>query len=265
MVLFTVISTRIDGIEIKHTINGISGVYLFNTIRRSLMNNLVAYKSNALIEASYKLTLQEQRVLLMCIGKLNPKDESPEKTFELTAEEFYLAFPNMGTGNAERHLQDAVDKLAERWIQIHWKNKKEEIRWIQQKAKYFGGEGRIELTFSDSIMPYLTQLKGQFTSIAVKNVSALKRTYSIRIYELLMQFKTTGDRLINVDDFRSMMGIDNKYSKFSELNKFVIKPAIKELNDKSDLMVTVDIVKKGRIANALHFQFTQDNQIKISI
>lgn len=38
-------------------------------------------------------------------------------------------------------------------------------------------------------MPYLTQLKGQFTSIAVKNVSALKRTYSIRIYELLMLLK----------------------------------------------------------------------------
>ncbi|MBI6550121.1 replication initiation protein [Xenorhabdus lircayensis] len=229
------------------------------------MNNLIAYKSNALIEASYKLTLQEQRVLLMCIGKLNPTSEIPEKIFQLTAEEFYLAFPNMGTGNAERHLQDAVDKLAERWIQIHWKNKKEEIRWIQQKAKYFGGEGKIELTFSDSIMPYLTQLKGQFTSIAVKNVSALKRTYSIRIYELLMQFKATGDRLISVDDFRSMMGLEDKYSKFAELNKFVIKPAIKELNDKSDLVVTVNIVKKGRIASALHFQFRQDNQIKIAI
>ncbi|WBA57324.1 MULTISPECIES: replication initiation protein [Providencia] len=43
------------------------------------MSNLIAYKSNALIEASYKLTLQEQRVLLMCIGKLNPQDEQPEK------------------------------------------------------------------------------------------------------------------------------------------------------------------------------------------
>lgn len=228
------------------------------------MCELIAYKSNALIEASYKLTLQEQRVLLMCIGKLNPQDETPKKTFQLTAHEFYQAFPDMGRENSERRLQEAIDRLWDRSIIIHWKDKKEEIRWIQGKAKYFDGEGKIELVFSDLIMPYLTQLKGQFTSIAVKNVSALKRTYSIRIYELLMQFKKTGDRLIGVDDFRSMLGLEDKYKKFSELNKFVIKPAIKELNEKSNLVVSVDSVKKGRAVVVLHFHFKEDKQIKIN-
>ncbi len=37
------------------------------------MSDLIAYKSNALIEASYKLTLQEQRFLLVCISRLNPE------------------------------------------------------------------------------------------------------------------------------------------------------------------------------------------------
>ncbi|EDU61059.1 initiator RepB protein [Providencia stuartii ATCC 25827] len=192
------------------------------------MSNLIAYKSNALIKASYKLTLQEQRVLLMCIGKLNPKEDQPEKKFQLTASEFFLAFPDMGKENAERHLQSAVDRLWDRSIVINWKDKKEEIRWIQGRAKYLVGEGKIELVFSDLIMPYLTQLKGQFTSIAVKNVSALKRTYSIRIYELLMQFKATGDRLINIDDFRSMLSLEKKYLQFKRLNDDVIKPAIQE-------------------------------------
>jgi len=66
-------------------------------------------------------------------------------------------------------------------------------------------------------MPYLTQLTQQFTAIVVKNVSALKRTYSIRIYELLMQFQKTGNRLIKIDDFRAMLGLDNKYSDFKIL------------------------------------------------
>jgi len=57
---------------------------------------LIAYKSNALIEAGYKLTLQEQRLLLTCIGKLNPRLENAEKKFQLTAHDFYLAFPDMG-------------------------------------------------------------------------------------------------------------------------------------------------------------------------
>lgn len=227
--------------------------------------NLIAYKSNALIEASYKLTLQEQRILLMCIGKLNPLAETPDKTFQLTANEFYSAFPDMGRKHAERHLKEAVERLWDRTISISWKSNKEEIRWIQRKAKYFDGEGKLEISFSDYIMPYLTQLTQQFTAIAVKNVSALKRTYSIRIYELLMQFKKTGDRLITVDDFRSMLGLEDKYNEFRALNQLVLKPAVKELNEKSDLIVSIDTVKNGRTVVALHFQFKEDKQIKMAI
>jgi len=229
------------------------------------MTNLIAYKSNALIEASYKLTLQEQRMLMIFIGKINPKAINPEKKFQITARQFYQTFPDMGIENAERRLQEAVDKLSERWIQIHWKDKKEEIRWIQQKAKYFTGEGKVELTFSDSIMPYLTQLSQQFTAIAVKNISALKRTYSIRIYELLIQFKKTGNRTILLDDFRSMLGLEGKYIEFRAMNQLVLKPAIKELNEKSNIIVSVDTVKNGRSVIALDFNFKEDKQAKIVI
>ncbi|EAS2000447.1 replication initiation protein [Salmonella enterica] len=229
------------------------------------MCSLVAYKSNALIEASYKLTLQEQRVLLMCIGKLNPTDNTSGKRFELTAEEFFLAFPDMNRSHAERRLQEAIDRLAERWILLRCNTENREIRWIQEKAKYFDGEGKIEIVFADSIMPYLTQLTQQFTAITVKNVSSLKSTYSIRIYELLMQFKKTGDRLISLDDFRSMLGIDNKYKTFKSLKQLLLNPAIKELNEKSDLIVSVDLIKKGREVVALHFKFREDKQIKINL
>jgi len=229
-----------------------------------MTTNLIAYKSNALIEASYKLTLQEQRLLLMCIGRLNPQDETPNKKFQIAARDFYEAFPDIGLSNAERRLQEAIDRLAERWILLRCDAEQREIRWIQEKAKYFGGEGKIEIIFADSIMPYLTQLKGQFTKIVVKNVSALKRTYSIRIYELLMQFKSVGDRLISIDDFRSILDLDDKYSDFKILNRSVIKPALKELNEKSDLSVSVDTVKNGRKVVALHFRFMEDKQIKIS-
>jgi len=230
------------------------------------MSELIAYKSNALIEASYKLTLQEQRLLLICIGKINPRDELNQKLFQVTSNDFYLAFPDMGKSNAERHLREAIDKLAERWIYIQNNNERRRIRWIQEEAEYFDGEGKIEIVFSESIMPYLTQLQGQFTKIVIKNVSALKSVYSIRLYELLMQFKVIGDRLINLNDFRSMLGLDeDKYPSFKSLNQWVIKPAVKELNQKSNLSVTVDSVKKGRSVFALHFHFKEDQQIKMSI
>lgn len=235
------------------------------TVEKTMNKKLIAYKSNALIEASYKLTLQEQRLLLLCIGRLNPQDETLRKTFQITSDDFYQAFPDVGKKHAEERLQEAIDRLWERTIFILQKDEKREIRWIQERAKYFTGEGRIEIIFADSIMPYLTQLQGQFTKIVIKNVSALKRTYSIRIYELLMQFKSIGDRIIDINDFRSMLGIENKYQTFKSLKQLVITPAIKELNEKSDLAVTVDTVKQGRKVVALHFRFTEDKQIKMAI
>ncbi|WP_016680908.1 replication initiation protein, partial [Yersinia pestis] len=94
---------------------------------------------------------------------------------------------------------------------------------------------------------------------------ALKRTYSIRIYELLMQFKSIGERIISVEDFRSMLGLDEKYKEFPILNRAVIKPALKELNEKSDLTVFVESIKNGRKVVALRFTFKEDKQIKLKV
>jgi len=228
------------------------------------VKNIIAYKSNALIEASYKLTLQEQRLLLVCIGKLNPLEISPDKTFQITSQEFFNAFPDMGRENAERDLISAIEKLWDRSIIIKHANIKEEFRWIQYKAQYLTGTGKAQITFSDAIIPYLSQLSGQFTKIIVKNVSRLSSSYSIRIYELLQQFKTTGNRKIQLDHFRSILDIQDKYRTFKSLNQLLLKPSIQELNEKSDLTVKVMPIKNGRKIIALDFSFSQDKSIKVS-
>lgn len=233
------------------------------------MTDLIAYKSNALIEASYKLTLQEQRFLLVCISRLKSGDDEPspdeQKTMTITAAEFHDAFPDMGRQNAEIKLKEAIDRLWDRSVIIRDEKKREEFRWVQYRAQYLKGEAKVQITFSDAIMPYLTQLKGQFTRVVVKNVSSLSSSYSIRIYELLQQFRSTGDRTIALGDFRTMLSVEDKYQLFKDLNKMIIKPAIAELNKKSDLAVTVETVKQGRTVIALRFRFREDRQIKMSV
>lgn len=233
------------------------------------MSHLIAYKSNALIEASYKLTLQEQRFLLVCISRIKSSVDAPpaesQKTMTITAAEFHDAFPDMGRQHAEAKLKEAIDRLWDRSVIIRDESKREEFRWVQYRAQYLKGEAKVEITFSDAIMPYLTQLKGQFTRVVVKNVSSLSSTYSIRLYELLQQFRSTGDRTITLDDFRSMLELDDKYVDFKILNRALIKPAIAELNEKSDLAVTVETVKQGRKVVALRFRFRDDKQIKMAL
>ncbi|WP_454770848.1 hypothetical protein [Escherichia coli] len=55
-----------------------------------------------------------------------------------------------------------------------------------------------------------------------------------------------------------MLAVEDKYQQFKDLNKMIIKPAIAELNEKSDLVVTVETIKKGRTVVALHFRFKEN-------
>jgi plasmid replication initiation protein len=49
------------------------------------------------------------------------------------------------------------------------------------------------------------------------------------------------------------------------LNRDVIKPAIEELNQRSDLIIKFETIKKGRTVAALVFEFKQNNQLKMDI
>ncbi|HBB8100258.1 TPA: replication initiation protein, partial [Escherichia coli] len=84
-------------------------------------------------------------------------------------------------------------------------------------------------------------------------------------YELLQQFRSTGERIIALDDFRSMLDIEHKYQTYKSLNQQLLRPCVDELNQKSDLAVTLETIKKGRTVVALHFRFKEDKQIKMTI
>ncbi|MCZ5965784.1 replication initiation protein [Escherichia coli] len=233
------------------------------------MSDLIAYKSNALVEASYKLTLQEQRFLLLCIGRLKSGSDAEstelQKTMTVTAEEYFDSFPDMGRKNAEVQLQEAIDRLWDRSIILRTMRSARSSAGSSIGHSTPKGEGKAQITFSDAVMPYLTQLKGQFTRVVIKNISNLSRSYSIRIYELLQQFRSTGERIIALDDFRSMLDIEHKYQTYKSLNQQLLRPCVDELNQKSDLAVTLETIKKGRTVVALHFRFKEDKQIKMTI
>lgn len=80
-----------------------------------------------------------------------------------------------------------------------------------------------------------------------------------------MRFNSTGARVIHLDEFKSSLGIADKYPLFKDLNKRVIKPSIEELNLRSDLIIEYETIKNGRNVTALAFTFKQNKQMKMDI
>ncbi len=231
------------------------------THRHHSMNNLSVTKSNCLVDASYQLNVQAQKLVLACLGKIDSRSEIP-KEMTLTAREYSEL---MGIPNARRDLYKAADSLFDAVIILKEDQEEIKLRWIQKGVKKLKGEGAVVITWTDEVVKYISSLQSRFTTYKLRHIAELQSSHSIRLYELLMKFNSTGERVIYLDDFKSALGIADKYAQFKELNKWVIKPSVAELNLRSDLIIQFETIKKGRSVTALSFEFKQNKQMKMDI
>ena len=157
----------------------------------------VVVKSNRLVEASYRLNLVEQQIILFAISR--SRDEqlglSPDKPVTIAASDFAQAF---GTNETKVYgqLKEAMGDLFDRSVTIYdtdpetGKDRTVTTRWISDKA-YIDGAGRIQLTFAPRVIPYITRLESEFTSYRLEKISGMSSVHAVRLYELLVQYFTT--------------------------------------------------------------------------
>lgn len=222
----------------------------------SKSKELFVTKHNCLIEASYKLTLNEQRLVLLCISQLDPRKPLPkENLFTITAKDFSLMF-GVSEKCAYRELENASKDLYEQDIRTYDGKYNYRFRWVYG-IKYHHSEGKVTLGFSPWVATYLTTLHERFTRYNLKKVSGLKSVYAIRLFEFLIQFKSTGKLLISLEVFRDRLEIKNEYKRFCDLKRRVILTAVKELEEKSGLIIKWQPIKSGKSVTQLEFNFRE--------
>lgn len=214
---------------------------------------LTVVKSNELVEASYRLSLGEKRLLLACIAKLDSKGTRYAKKDGITikAQEFSQLF-NIKTNNGYRDLEAAAENLFER--RISFDNKNHKIKYVSRWAgdiDYNYGEGSVTIHFSRRILPFITQLKGQFTKYQLEKIAGLTSAHAIRIYEICLQYLKIGSRDIEVDKLKKTLGVEELYSEFKDFNKRVLKPSVEQINKQTDLRIQINPIRKMRKVVAL--------------
>lgn len=220
-----------------------------------MATNSLIRKRNDLIQSSYALSIAETRVILLCIAKIDSRQPlALDHEFTVTASDFNDEL-GLDAINAYEHLQAAVDRLWKREILIDPENPASMVRWITKKA-YFTAKGSVNIAFSAQIMPFLTELKERYTSYSLKHVARFNNTYSIRVYELLVQFKKNQERKISVLDFRAMLNLGEKYSAIKDLKKRVVTPALNDINEHSNVTVELDQEKQGKVVTHLIFKYS---------
>lgn len=228
------------------------------------LGGLTVSKSNKLIQASYSLSLTEQRLLLCCIGQVNPMRTkgAQRNLFRVSVADFKATFPDSKSHTIYDSVKEAVNRLYERDIKIKEGRKITRVRWVQS-VTYHDGEGWVELHFSDKIAPYLTLLGTKFTRFKIEQIAGLRSTYSLRIFEYLMQFQDTGWCEIDLAEFKERLELP--YERLNDIKRRVLDPACEEISQKSNLSVTWKGIKQGRAVARLRFDFKPDPQGKLAL
>jgi len=233
------------------------------------MEKHIVVKHNAAIRSAYRMSLDEQRMMLMCITKIR-RDSKNERQFTLRHDDFCKRFETSGSYKV---MRDAAKRLQQRIITIN-----EEIideagkKWdggciSLLSAQYWNeGEGEIQLRFSPEFMPYLEQLRGHHTKFGLADVAKMRSVYAIRFYELFKmsyeQQKTNKQAphiTIEVAEMRRMFELESQYTLHNDFKRRVIDIAVDEINEFSPLKVEYRQQKKGRRIHA--YEFTIDKKM----
>lgn len=226
--------------------------------------------TNALTRAGHGLTLAEKRLIMCAMSKLDsratPNPAAPPVTV-ITAAEYAETF-GVDTDTAYDQLQSGAKNLYNRSITFyeaaHRRNGKPlpptkvQMRWVGS-VKYQEGEGWVRLAWWHEVIHHLMGFKKQFTTYQLQQASALRSSYSWKLLELLMRFKSTGHAEYTIEDFAASMDATEKQcADFGKIRTKIIEPAIKELTEKDGWLIQWQPIKAGRKVKAVRFDFTRE-------
>lgn len=240
-----------------------------------MKNNSLVVKSNAVIDASYRLSLNEQRLLLLCISQIKKGDVVSEKTeFTVKASVFSKKF-SVPIKTAYRELQTIADRLYERSATIHNPDPKKpnlthlKTRWISS-IMYDSGNGQLTIGFAAHMIPYISLLEGRFTRYSIDAIAGMTSTYGMRFYELMKKWQTeTGVKKssyeIELSRLKEILDLKDKYHAIKDFKKYVLEPAMNDIQNCTDLIASYTQRKTGRRVTHLIFTFRVDEQIKMKL
>ena len=222
-----------------------------------MKNNLV-YKSNDLVNARYEaMTLNEQILILSAISSVDPRTLDGTNHVDVTVPAF-ADLADIKHHDVYNDLKEAVNRLFTRYAYIE--NPEPGVnavktRWVSS-IEYLDDKATIRLYFAQKILPYLSQLNSNFTAYRLKYVANFTSKYGIRLFELLMQWQTTGEREITIEKFRDIFVLGDKYNSIKDLKQRVLKPALNDINTHSNMAVKMGQRKRGRRVAAFQFTFS---------
>lgn len=227
-------------------------------------NKKLVVKHNKLIEFKGRMSVCELKLFGLIIADIR---EQQEGRFEEYKVDLTILKETTNHNNFYDYMKEVALKLESKRMIVEdfdQENKKyfTTIRLIH-KPKYRQGDNFLTIELDKDLIPYILDLKREFTRYQIENILRLKSCYSVRVYELLKQYESIGKRTISILELREILGIDlEEYQRFYDFEKWVLKQSQREINEHTDLNISYNKNKRGRNIESLTFTIVskEDNQ-----
>jgi plasmid replication initiation protein len=207
---------------------------------------------NRIEQCFHKMTLDEKRLLILASPTARMIDASEKDAIEVTAEQFANEC-GIKVSSAYKQLEVASKNLLNRsFSYINERGKRVGVTWVI-RAVY--EDGYISVCFPDEVLIMLKAFDASnpFTKYKKENVLLLKGEYSIDLYHIAKRYEGMTTFQMTLEDYKLELGLPKSYNRINNLKARALEPAIDEINEKTDINITYENVKRGRTVTGLKF------------
>ena len=244
---------------------------------------------NSLITSIAKMDKTPLKMFELAVSCINTEEPPKDNTVYLSKRDLF-AFFKVSDNDKHRRFKEAVEKMQK---QAFFQIKEEQGKGFKFKSivpipyvEWTDYHDEVKIEFHREIMPYLINLKKNFTQHALSEISELNSKYSIILYRWLSMnynqyehYSAKGGRRadqvesyrnpsISVKELRIMTDTVNEYQRFTNFTKKILDIPLKEINDNTTFKVSYEKVKKGRSIDSIVFhiekkRMADDNSYKL--
>ena len=235
----------------------------------------VVYQANPLVEGRRDFSLIEARIFYLGLRDIVPRltekvkvwgKEKASRDFPTTVISSNELVKLFGNHKYYSTLKDICKDLSKKSIEVKGEEEGEYFyRPVFAELHYSKSKG-LTIEFSQKMIPYLLELADKpFTKMPFEQVWALHSPYSIRLFELLLQYQNTKthERKLAVEELRYCLGVpDDTYSTMDNFKRRVLESSIRDINENTKFKVEYENVKEGRKIVAFNFKLHLPAELK---
>lgn len=233
---------------------------------------------NDLISSVAKMDKTPLKIFELAVSCIDTDNPPEDNTVYLSKRELFSFF-DVSDSNKHSRFKEAIERMQK---QAFFQIKEEKKKGFKFKSivpipyiEWNDYNDNVRIEFSQHIMPYLIDLKTNFTQYAISDIMGLNHLYSIILYKWLCmsynqfehyqhkpnrtqkQLEEYKNPKISVKDLRALTDTEDIYTRMFHFTEWVLDNPIKEINENTHFNVTYDKIKKGRSIDSIQFHIVK--------